>query len=93
MSLLVSIMFVTIILKDLKLPQTFMFTLNISGLLVKRSFTMSEVVINEIPQDALVFWNRQWLEYCEWMEFKQELEQEALWYFHDVEPHRPGKPR
>ena len=54
---------------------------------------MSEVVINEIPQDALVFWNRQWLEYCQWMEFKEELEQEALWYFHDVEPHRQGKPR
>ncbi|MCH2369823.1 MAG: hypothetical protein MK324_04745 [Pirellulales bacterium] len=54
---------------------------------------MSEVVINEIPKDALVFWNRQWLEYCQWIEFKQELEQEALWYFQDVHNHRPGKPR
>tara|TARA_B100000700_G_scaffold59999_1_gene65538 strand:- start:10231 stop:10395 length:165 start_codon:yes stop_codon:yes gene_type:complete len=54
---------------------------------------MSEVVINEIPQDALVFWNRQWHEYCQWVEFKQELEQEATWYFHDVENQRPNKPR
>ncbi|MEC9097184.1 MAG: hypothetical protein VX776_11155 [Planctomycetota bacterium] len=54
---------------------------------------MSEVVINEIPKDALVFWNRQWIEYCQWIEFKEELEQEALWYFHDVEHLRPGKPR
>jgi hypothetical protein len=54
---------------------------------------MSEVVINEIPQDALVFWNRQWHEYCQWVEFKQELEQEATWYFHDVENQRLNKPR
>ena len=54
---------------------------------------MSEVVITEIPKDALVVWNRQWIEYCQRIEFKEELEQEALWYFHDVEHLRPGKPR
>lgn len=46
---------------------------------------MSEFVINEIPKDALVFWNKQWLKYCQWIEFKEGLEQAALWYFRDAE--------
>tara|TARA_Y100000739_G_scaffold73519_1_gene61985 strand:- start:18 stop:278 length:261 start_codon:yes stop_codon:yes gene_type:complete len=86
-------MFVAKELSGLIPSQICTFLPNIWGLLVKRSFTMSEVVINEIPKDALVFWNRQWLEYCQWIEFKQELEQEAHWYFHDAHHHRPGKPR
>ena len=54
------------------------------GQVVKRSFTMSKVLINEVPKDALVFWNRQWYEYCQWIEFKRELEQEATWYYQEV---------
>ena len=45
---------------------------------------MSKVLINDVPKDAIVFWNRQWYEYCQWIEFKRELEQEATWYYQEV---------
>ncbi|MEC7567322.1 MAG: hypothetical protein VX738_16690 [Planctomycetota bacterium] len=54
---------------------------------------MNDSILSEIPRDALVLHNQQWLEYCQWIAFKQELEEEAVWYFQEVESKRPLKPR
>ena len=54
---------------------------------------MNDSILNEIPRDALVLHDREWLEYCQWIAFKKELEEEAVWYFHEVESKRPLKPR
>ena len=54
---------------------------------------MNDSILNEIPRNALILHDKEWLEYYQWIAFKQELEEEAVWYFQEVEIKRPHKPR